>query len=350
MLPATKRRKPNVNDAPRISAPLDLSITGKECRVQLNKLSRSLQDGGHLIQLSYSVTNNSCCWNNDDDDDNEKDVDDTSNRQQRMYLLVDRHDARTLMDDLSLHQLCYQRSDTLFNKDGVINKACCLHLGASLEEEGSEEDIKQRDIERFGMLSSESQACDPRGNPGVEEKNGKEDHKDAGENSKDDNDEPFEPTERLRCALPNDIVLPRTMRHHNIIELTAARVVNNPQLEIFLKLKQADNADLLFINPSNDLHPYYLFLKGKCSSANQVADEGEPFSDLNRSSGLDGLLAGYASASSDEETNRVVKPTKDVPVEYNTSIPREQNYDESKRKAERLERLRQWKESKKYIR
>lgn len=124
------------------------------------------------------------------------------------------------------------------------------------------------------------------------------------------------------------------MRQHNIIELTAARVVENPQLEILLKLKQANNKNLSFMNQWDDLHQYYLFLKGKCSSKTQATDEVV----AEACEGLGGLLAAYASSSDEESSDRVEESKED------TTIPPEQN--EKKRKAERMARLRQWKESK----
>lgn len=338
---STKAPSPRV-----VSTQLDLTITGKECKVYQNEnLARSLREGGHLIQLSCDnhVTSGNCSWNHGE---NEKDDDEcfASNyetRQQHSFnLLVEKHDARTLMDEFSLQQLCSnQHSRTSFNTDGVINKASCLHRVA-LHEEGSREEINQRNMERFGMFSCKFQSYTHKGKPDVEKRDGKDGHHSevVGESGKEIEEEPFEPTEIQRSAL-GDITLPRTMRQHNIIELTAARVVENPQLEILLKLKQANNNDLAFINPLDDLHQYYLFLKGKCSGKTQAATDEVVVEACSKKevSGLGGLLAAYASSS--EESDEVEESKEDA------SIPPEQN--EQKRKAERMARLRQWKESKK---
>jgi hypothetical protein len=317
---AAKRRRTKVNVyAPRV----DFAITAEECRVQQQ---RSLHEGGHLIQLSYNSVNSSS-WKDEEGGGSH----DTS--KQPMHLLVDRYDARALMDELSLQQLCHRHMGASFNTDGVINKgsSSCLHRG-ELEEEGSREEIDQRNIERFGMLPPERQACTTTGKPGVEEKDGKaEQHHDESEDNKEINEEPFEPTEEQRSALPNDVVLPRTMRQHNIIELTAARVANNPQLEIFLKLKQSSNTSFSFINPADDLHPYYIHLKGKCSGENIASNEAES-PDGEVKSGLDGLLAGYSSSNGDEDDTGNAIEAKDSLCA--ASITREQDSDVQKRKAE----------------
>jgi hypothetical protein len=334
---AAKRRKTKVNvNASRVYVPFDLTITGEECKLQQN--SQSLEESGHLIQLSCNDDKNSNWKNNDVDKKDEGDGSHRDTRKQPMHLLVDRYDARAMMDELSLQQLCHLRKRHIFNTDGVINKSC-LHRG-ELQEEGSREEIYQRNIERFGMLPAESQPCTTVAKPDVEDKNGNTEHHDT--DNKEINDGPFEPTEEQRNALPNGIILPRTMRQHNIIELTATRVANNPQLEIFLKLKQSNNTYFSFINPAAALHPYYLHLKGKCSGENEASDKGEsPVSDGK--SGLDGLLAGYSS----EDTDKAIELKEGSAAECTASIPQEQKNDgEQNRKAERLERLRQWKESK----
>jgi len=333
-----KRRRTKVN-APKPS--FDLTVTGEVCRVQL-----SSQETSHLIQLSYNNVSNSSSWNNDVDENDEDDGGSHDTRKQAAHLLVDRHDARTLMDELSLQQLCHKRLGPSFNTDGVINRAFsgCHHGGELGGEEGSPEEIDQRNIERFGMLPAEWKACTTIGKPDVEE-NDKAEHHDACEDDKEIDDDPFEPTEEQRRGIPNDMILPRTMRQHNIIELTAARVANNHQLEIFLKLKQSNNNHLSFIHPADDLHPYYLLLKGKCSGENQASDMANS-SVSEGKSGLNVLLAGYESSSSDDEDTDKVTELK---VGSAASIPREQTNDESDeqiRRDERLERLRQWKISK----
>ena len=156
------------------------------------------------------------------------------------------------------------------------------------------------------------------------------------------------------------------MRHNNIIELTASRIATNNQLEVFLKVKQASNADFSFLNPSDDLHRYYLYLKEK-HTPNKAKDEEEDGSDA---SGLAGLLGGYASSSDSdlscsqekkndtkcsslkdgkkdtinaEQHTDATTETADIKLPSSSSLSSEQD---RKRKADRLERLRVWKESK----
>lgn len=161
------------------------------------------------------------------------------------------------------------------------------------------------------------------------------------------------------------------MRHNNIIELTASRIATNNQLEVFLKVKQASNADFSFLNPSDDLHRYYLYLKEK-HTPNKAKDEEEDESDASNVSGLAGLLGGYASSSdsdsscSPEKKNDTKRSSLDdgkkdiVNAEQHTDTTTTETTDtkpasssdslssdqDRKRKADRLERLRVWKESK----
>ncbi len=342
MYHAAKRRRTNV-DAPKAS--FDLTVTGQECRVQQTK-HLSLQETSHnIIQLSCNNSSSSS-WNNAADGINEGDGGSHCTREQSLHLLVDRHDARTLMDELSFQQLCHQRLGPSFNSDGVINKSSTgCHYRGRFVEEGSQEETDQRNNERFGMLA-EYQACNTIGKPDVEE-NGTQ--HDSSRDDQEVNDEPlFEPTEKQRKSLPNDMILPRTTKQNNIIELTAARVANNHQLEIILKLKQSNNTNLSFINPTDELHPYYLHLKDKCGNKAEASDEVNSIGSERKSGGINSLLAGYESSSSDEEdTSKKVTELKDCSaVDCTTSIPQERRSDEQILRNERLERLRRWKESK----
>ena len=161
---------------------------------------------------------------------------------------------------------------------------------------------------------------------------------------------------------------PKTTRHNNIMELTTSRIAANNQLEVFLKVKQASNPDFSFLNPSDDLHRYYLYLKEK-HTPNKAKDEEEDGSDDSNTSGLAGLLGGYASSSdsscspekkndtkcsspdngkkdtvdAEQHTTTTAGTTDAKPASSSSSLSSEQD---RKRKADRLERLRVWKESK----
>lgn len=321
----TKRRRTNTDlNVQKVSVPFDLTITGEECGVHQTTFESSFLETGHLIQLS-SKNNVSNSWNSVDDKGGS--------------LLVDRYDARALMDEFSLQQLCQQRVGASFNTDGVINKNSfsCFHRG-KLEEEGSQVEIDQRNIARFGLLSDEYKACKSQGKPTVE----KNDSQAVSEDSKELNDELFEPTEEQRKTIPHDITLPKTLKQHNIIELTANRVATNRQLEVYLKLKQSNNSQLSFINATDDLHRYYLHLRDKqCSAANHASDKPDS-PEGERGSGLNGLLAGYESSGSDEEdTNEAKESIADASAAECTASVTQDETDEQKRRKKRLERLRQ---------
>lgn len=179
------------------------------------------------------------------------------------------------------------------------------------------------------------------------------------------------------CNTIHIIVQPKTIRHNNIIELTASRITSNNQLEVFLKVKQANNVDFAFLNPKDELHRYYLHVKAKHSNSNNDGSinemtKGKDDSDDNNTSDnpLSGLLGGYASSSSDESSsadsgkkdgisststnNGCEGKTKETSLDkgnvaqpdIDTKPPRSLSDDQDrKRKADRLERLKAWKES-----
>lgn len=160
------------------------------------------------------------------------------------------------------------------------------------------------------------------------------------------------------------------MQHNIIIEHTASHIASNSQLEGYLKVKQSGNADFLFLNPSDELHRYYLHLKGKHSNKGASAkdstnkrdgadsDADSKSDDSNNP--LSGLLGGYASSSDEsspptkshsenkEDVNSLgeneLKPQEKEKGE-NSLTNKSSEKDDKKRKAARLERLRIWKES-----
>lgn len=143
------------------------------------------------------------------------------------------------------------------------------------------------------------------------------------------------------------------MRHNIIIEHTASRIASNNQLEVFLKVKQANNADFTFLNPSDELYAYYRYVKEKHNNngKNENASKGSEGCDIYCNP-LSGLLGGYAS-SSDESTgdnNSIAneaegKPTTTSLSKDNTQPSTQSDEQDRKRRADRLERLRKWKEA-----
>jgi hypothetical protein len=125
---------------------IDLTISGRKCRIHNNdNVARSLEKGTNLIAIGNSNTNTS--WNDGEDDVPGSKVtllDDDN----KSPLLVDRYDARTLLDDISLQQL----SDTHSNIDtGIDASKCTSH---PFKEDGSQEEIKERNFIRYGSCSS----------------------------------------------------------------------------------------------------------------------------------------------------------------------------------------------------
>mmetsp|Transcript_29845 Transcript_29845/g.63302 ORF Transcript_29845/g.63302 Transcript_29845/m.63302 type:complete len:171 (-) Transcript_29845:3496-4008(-) len=160
------------------------------------------------------------------------------------------------------------------------------------------------------------------------------------------------------------------MRHNTIIEHTSSRIVLNNQLEVFLKVKQANNADFSFLNPSDELHRYYLYLKVKHSSNGENENKNDltnKDTDNESDNPLSGLLGGYSSSSeessgptkNDNNSTTEESEGKDVTSSLNKDhkaqhndegkdpkqIPTRSDAQDRKRKADRLERLRHWKES-----
>jgi len=159
------------------------------------------------------------------------------------------------------------------------------------------------------------------------------------------------------------------MRHNTIIEHTASRSASNNQLEVFLKVKQDGNTDFSFLNSSDGLHRYYLYLKEKYRKANDALKNNEDDdvdSDSDASDNpLSGLLGGYLS--SDDESNGPTSKenaatgdnseSKQEPLssggdssgvdvksnEGDTSVEAKSKEEDKERKADRLERVRLWK-------
>ncbi|KAL9179737.1 hypothetical protein ACHAXT_007707 [Thalassiosira profunda] len=249
--------------------------------------------------------------------------------------------------------------------------------GASrpLEEDGTKEEIDARNFERFGMLPEYSACFDTSKSKRKSRWGDKPDASNKSEGDADgacgDNgtlpesskEEAFQLSEENMRGLPGGIQLPKTARQNTIIEHTASRIASNPQLEVFVKVKQGANADFSFLQPSDELHAYYLHLKEKrsnnrkdedCSNKRECGDsDGEPDNPLS------GLLGGYGS-SSDESSSPVKNgmatigaegegactETQTSRIDQNAEAASQASEVDKKRKADRMERLRAWKESK----
>mmetsp|Transcript_26562 Transcript_26562/g.48128 ORF Transcript_26562/g.48128 Transcript_26562/m.48128 type:complete len:182 (-) Transcript_26562:79-624(-) len=156
---------------------------------------------------------------------------------------------------------------------------------------------------------------------------------------------------------------PKTRRQNTIIEHTASRIALNNQLEVFIKVKQATNADFSFLNPPDKLHRYYLHTKEKFGNNNKNNNgvpekEGSDDSSDDSNNPLSGLLGDYDSSSDDEDMCSTKKEKIGIePKGKSAERPSHDKEDgggctqaepspqDRKRKAERLERLRVWKET-----
>lgn len=68
-------------------------------------------------------------------------------------LLVDRYDARALLDEFSLHQLSTGIKDA-DNATGVESVSVNCHSSSSFEEDGSREEVKARNFARYEGLEN----------------------------------------------------------------------------------------------------------------------------------------------------------------------------------------------------
>jgi len=82
-----------------------------------------------------------------------------------------------------------------------------------------------------------------------------------------------------------------------IIKMAAEKATITPQFEIMLKVKQQGNQDFGFLDQGNELNPFYCYLKGENTGADQPDD---PSSSSTDSPANFAGLVDYLS-SSDEE-------------------------------------------------
>ena len=124
--------------------PIDLSIAGKKCRIHRDdNIQQSLDKGTSLIEIGSSSNANN--WN---DDQHQQQQSSSS-----PLLLVDRYDARTLLDDISLQQLPNHRHCYNANSDAITSNCVTYSEQQQHDEDGSEEEqVKARNFIRYGSL------------------------------------------------------------------------------------------------------------------------------------------------------------------------------------------------------
>jgi len=185
---------------------IDLTITGGKCRIHRNDhVARSLEEGANLMELQASTKYN--CGSNSDES--------LSSISRSPSLRVDRYDARTLLDGMSLQQLVFNKHHNINIDVGIVSSE---HASQPLDEEGSIEEVAARNFERYGMLTEYS-SCFLKSNAKDGEEKlasrksslGNDDCAIAATQTKtnlpDDKEKPFELSEKQLQGMPSDITL-----------------------------------------------------------------------------------------------------------------------------------------------
>jgi hypothetical protein len=85
-----------------------------------------------------------------------------------------------------------------------------------------------------------------------------------------------------------------------MVRMTAVKCVSAPQMEVMLKVKQANNAEFSFLKPDNECHAYYLWLK------EQEEKRIKQKETVEKAGGMD-LLGMYSSSSDDDDESAAEK-------------------------------------------
>lgn len=91
-----------------------------------------------------------------------------------------------------------------------------------------------------------------------------------------------------------------------MVRMTAAKCVSVPQLEVLLKVKQAGNHEFAFLQPNDEYHAYYVWLKEQEQQKQKEAAASNDMKYRDEKGGLS-LLHMYSS-SSDEESSSSSSP------------------------------------------
>ena len=270
-----------------VPPPLDLTIAGAPCRIHRDDgVARSLAGEAELMDYYGGGGGGIGCDGGDGVDGGEG----SGTRP----LLMDRYDARTLLDMLPAGRPAEEETEAAKGGGGPP------HVYGTDREDGlSPGEMADANFERFGLLPEYGTVFLPKVEGG-----------DAGgkameEEEEEEEEEPFQPSEEEAGQLPPSMVLPATRRHSEILRLTALRSAGAPQFEIVLKVKQAANPDFGFLLPAHRLHPYYLWLKGRsgriAASDGKGKLAGSP--PEAKAQPMSGLLAMYSSSSEGGESD-----------------------------------------------
>lgn len=104
-----------------------------------------------------------------------------------------------------------------------------------------------------------------------------------------------------------------------MVRMTASKCVSVPQLEVLLKVKQAGNHEFAFLQPNDEYHAYYVWLKEQEQQKQKEAAASNDMKDRYEKGGLS-LLHMYSSSSDEESSSSSPKMTN-VAKEQANNIP-----------------------------
>lgn len=183
------------------SASIDLTITGRKCRTHRNdNVARSLDQGSNLIEISgrqqHTDANNN--WNNNNDDGYYDAPSVKTETCSLSSVLVDRYDARTLLDEVSLQQLSNRHTDVDIDK-GIY----AADVSQTFEEEGSKEQVSARNFARYGSLAEYS-SCFTKDKQNTDRKTDEDEMKLDCKKSSPDNDDEYGGTENTETRITSE--------------------------------------------------------------------------------------------------------------------------------------------------
>uniref|UniRef100_A0AAV1UJU1 SURP motif domain-containing protein n=1 Tax=Peronospora matthiolae TaxID=2874970 RepID=A0AAV1UJU1_9STRA len=198
-------------------------------------------------------------------------------------LLVDRFDARNLLDERRQFRQLKKRKRK-GSRDGCLDPRRGPNVGT--QDDPVETELRELHRLRFGEYTEEF--------PPVEDVVVNQFPYQYPEDETSDptsDEEAFEPL----WVVPGHLVVPKTRKLHAIVEATATKVREHPQLEAMLKVKLGANAKFRFLSVSHELYGYYCFLRD---------ENPQPVPAKKTSFGVSLLGEEYDDDSDEEKTEK----------------------------------------------
>ncbi|XP_075232655.1 uncharacterized protein LOC142331003 [Lycorma delicatula] len=176
-------------------------------------------------------------------------------------LRIDRYDVRGALYDLTQYEAISGHQEELFwinlsNEERRIEQLCDEERYRALTHNEDEEALYQEEELKRLHQALGSDKTYGQVSYSYEEENGESEKPVQESNQTDDSDEPFIAPPEL--DVPEDMVLPETVKLNAIIEKTAIFIIQQgSQMEIILKMKQASNPQFEFLSYHSALHGYY---------------------------------------------------------------------------------------------